>query len=415
MTQGSKPPIDFDHHSAAYVEGWEAMADDLHRSPAPLAWSPHYGGFWVLASWAQCKAVAEDWQTFSSDNDPEGVRGGGKGVMVPPQPYPLVLSESDPPLSVERRRIENPFFAMPKALKEWESIAQDHLDEAIDDVMHKGQADLVDEIVIPTTARTTLRILGVDLDNWQDAALSAHRFSFTKAGDPDYPAAEMARLRESFRSMLRDRRETPRGDLVSALASGMVQGRPLSDDEGESMMSALVFGGFDTTATALLHALIWLDTHRDEHARLLASAGYMANAIEEFLRVYPPATGVARNLTRDVELLGHTLRKGERIYLWYAAANRDPTKFERPRDVQLDRANARDHLSFSAGGHRCLGLSLAKLEIRTALSTILKRLPDYRIDHGAIVRYPSYGIVYGMAHVPVYLTPGSPVAAGSPT
>lgn len=282
------------------------------------------------------------------------------------------------------------------------------LNGAIDQVIQKGSADLVDDIAIPTTARTTLRILGFDLDHWQDAALSAHRFSFTKSGDPDYPAAELARLRASFRAMLRDRRKSPRGDLVSALATGTVLGRPLSDDEGESMMSALVFGGFDTTASALLHSLIWLDLHRDEHARLLASPGYMANAIEELLRVFPPATGIGRTATRDTHLFDQKTSKGERMYLWFAGANRDPSKFERPREVDLNRRNAREHLSFSAGGHRCLGMALAKLEIRVALLTILTRMPDYCVDHGAIVRYPSFGGVNGMSRVPVKFPTGVP-------
>jgi hypothetical protein len=69
MIKNSRPIIDFDHHGSAYVSHWEKLAEDIHRLTAPLAWSPHYGGFWVLASWEKAKAVAEDWETFTSDND----------------------------------------------------------------------------------------------------------------------------------------------------------------------------------------------------------------------------------------------------------------------------------------------------------------------------------------------------------
>ena len=137
----------------------------------------------------------------------------------------------------------------------------------------------------------------------------------------------------------------------------------------------------------------------------------MANAIEEILRVFPPLTGIARNLTRDIELFGQPLAKGERIYLWYAGANRDPSKFADPDNVQLDRKNAVEHLSFSAGTHRCLGMPLAKLEIKMALLSILRRIPDFRIDHQALVRYPSYGVVYGLSCVPVDFTPGHRISA----
>jgi cytochrome P450 len=400
MTMARGPVIDFDHHGPAYVAVWEAIAADLHAMDYPMAWSPHHGGFWVLADWAEAKRVAEEWRNFSSDNDVGNQRQGFRGVTIPQQPYPLMLTESDPPLSTERRRIEMPFFT-PRAMRDWEPVTESYLNQAIDAVAERGEADLVHDIVIPTTARTTLHILGFDPDNWRDAALSAHRSSFMLPDEPDYPHAEMARLRAQFRDMLADRRAKPRGDLVSALAQGHVAGKALTDAEGESMMSALVFGGFDTTTAAVLHALIWLDTHRDAHDRLLVDSAHLANAVEEFLRFFPPAPGVARNATADMEIGGRRIAKGDRIYLWLAGANRDPKVFPDPDTVHLDRANARDHLSFSAGGHRCLGSPLAKLEIRAMLGTMLRRLPGYRIDHAALERYPSYGSIYGLSHVPM--------------
>lgn len=379
----------------------------------PIAWSEHHGGYWVLGSWSQGKQVAEHWQLFSSDNDVNHERRGGKGVVIPQAPYSLVLTESDPPLSTERRRIEMPFF-MPKALREWDAIAHRYLEEAIDRVIERGSADLVHDIVIPTTARTTLHILGFDPDNWQDAALSAHRSSYTRPGDTDYPLDQISRLRHLFVDMLTERRARPRSDLISALANGKVQGRPLSDAEGESMMSALVFGGFDTTTSAVLHALIWLERNRAQQQRLLDDDALMLNAVEEFLRYFPPTPGVARTVMEQTDIGGALIDAGQRVYVWFNAANRDPSKFERADELWLERPNARDHLSFSAGGHRCLGSSLAKLEIRVMLTTILRRLPDYQVDHGGLVSYPRYGSIFGYSKVPVTFASRKP-GLGAPS
>jgi cytochrome P450 len=380
------------------------MAADIHGRAYPLAWSESHGGYWVLADWAAAKASLEDWQTFSSDNDLEGVRQGGRGVTVPRQPYSLVLNESDPPLSTARRRVEMPFF-LPKMLRHWEQVAQTHLNEAIDAVVGEGSCDFVRDIVVPTTARTTFQIVGYDMSQWEDAAFSAHEAGFITPGAPGYPFEEMARLRATFREMLVERRDNPRGDIASALASAEIDGRRMTVDEGESMMSALIFGGFDTTTSAALHALIWLDQHRDVHARLIEDVAYCNNAIEEFLRMFSPATGIARTATRAVELGAQRIEAGEQVYFWLAAANRDPKKFEDPDRMWLERPNARDHVAFSAGGHRCLGAPLAKIELRIMLQTILARLPDYRIDHDGIVPYPSLKSTNGLIQVPVSFTP----------
>jgi len=406
------PRIDFDHHSPDYRDNWERMAAALHAHDYPIARSEHHGGFWVIGSWEGIHRIATDWETFSSDNDPGNERSGARGVVIPPTPYPLMLTESDPPLSTARRQIEAPFF-LPRALRGWEEVARHFLDDSLGRIDPRATVDLVDEIVIPTTARTTLSVLGFDIDNWRDAALSAHRSSYTRPGSSDYPAEEMTRLRAEFRRMLDDRRDKARGDLVSALAHGSVQGRPLTTAEAESMMSAMVFGGFDTTTTLTLNALIWLDRHREEHARLVADPAYLHNAVEEILRVFPSTGGLARNVMRDVDIGGQRLRAGERIYLWLAAGNRDPHRFADPTAVRLGRENAREHLSFSAGAHRCLGAPLAKLEARIMIATILSRFPDYRIDHDGLERYPSYGSILGLSRVPIRLEPGAAVRTHS--
>jgi cytochrome P450 len=318
-----------------------------------------------------------------------------------------MLSESDPPLSLARRRIELPFFT-PKGLRTWGPIAEQFFREALDGCRDRDEVDLVNDIVIPTTARTTLNIVGFEPDNWRDAAMSAHRAVWVPRGTPGYPEEEMARTRAMFLDYLKARRAEPTEDIISALAHATVNGVPLTDEEGESMLSALVFGGFDTTTSAVVNMLIWLATHHDDRETLISSREAMARGIDEFLRFFPPTTALVRNARHDVEIGGRQVRKGDRIMCWFPGTNRDPQKFPDPDRVDLARANAGDHLSFSAGVHRCLGAPLAKLEISTMLETFIREMPDYTIDESRIVPYPLFGKILGYSFVPVKLNAGTP-------
>jgi cytochrome P450 len=397
--------IDFDHNSEHYRDNWQAMAREFHASGNSIAWSEHYGGFWVTASLDAIHHVASDWETYTAENDLDGTGNGGRGHHIPQRPYRLYLGESDPPMHTARRRLEAPFFT-PKAVRQWGPVAHQYLTEAIDTVIEQGYADLVDDLLVPTTARTTLYVVGYDPDDWRDAAMSAHTAVFLLPSDPDYPYTEQKRLRENFRAMLQSRRANPTSDLVSTLATGLVDGRPLNDDEGESMMNALVFGGFDTTTALLAHAFIWISQHPEVKQQLVEDAALRRNAVEEFLRYFPPTTLQARTAIKDTELLGQPIKRGETIGLWLAAGNRDPKVFADPDVIQLDRPNARDHVTFSAGHHRCLGSPLAKLEINEVLGTLLTRIPDLRVDPAGVKPYPSIGIVNGFSAVPVTFEPG---------
>ena len=174
------------------------------------------------------------------------------------------------------------------------------------------------------------------------------------------------------------RRAQPRGDITSALVQGEVLGEKLRDDEVVSMLSALVLGGFDTTSSIILSAAIWLDQNRDLHGDLISDDALAANAVHEFLRVWPPSLGGARNVMTDTVLGGQHLRDGDRVFLSWAAANRDPDIFADPHTVRLDRPNASDNLTFGMGVHRCLGMELARLMTRLAIQSLLRRYPDFQ-------------------------------------
>lgn len=401
----TKPTIDFDHHSPNFRDNWQDIARNVHETGQTLAWTDaHDGGYWVLSDWEAATHTLSEPETFSSYNDLEGTGNGARGAAIPQMPYRLDLSESDPPLHTERRRIEAPFFS-PRSVREWKVDAQRFVDEGIDSIIEAGRGDLLDDVISPTAARTTLSVLGYNHD-WHEAADIAHKSSYLLPSSPDYPFEQMARMRDDFRSELHDRRANPQKDIISALAHAVVAGNPLTDAEGESMMNALVFGGFDTTVSAAAHGLIWLVAHPEFIPAVRDDEQFRKNAVEEMLRFTPPTPGVTRTAIHDTELLGQTIAKGERIFHFIGALNRDPKKFDDPYEMRLDRANASEHFSFSGGHHRCLGSPLAKAELNLILETILRRLVDLDINVDASEPYPAIGTINGFIHLPATFTPG---------
>lgn len=403
----TRPTIDFDHHSQHYLQNWVQMAADLHATGNPIAWTESHGGYWVIGSYEGVNHIGEDWTTFTSYNDVEGNGKAGRGQLIPPNSYRLDLGESDPPLHTERRRLEVPFFT-PKALRRWRPVARTFFVEALNGVIEAGRADLINDIIIPTTARTTLYVTGYGADDWMDAASLVHGFTLPP-DHPNFPRAELQRVRTKFRDMLSQRKLEPTDDLISRLANGIVQGREMTLDEGESMMNALVFGGFDTAAATTASALIILDGHAEYRERLVEDDEFRKNFVEEVLRLRPPPSGMARTAVRDTEFMGQKIAKGESVFMWLAAANRDPKKFASPDTFDPDRSNAGEHVSFSTGHHRCLGSPLAKLEVADMLGSLSRELPDLCIDHDSIEMNPSNGGVNGFLRLDATFTPRQPL------
>jgi cytochrome P450 len=397
--------IDFDHYSPEYAKNWPDILAARHQSGCPVAWSEEHGGYWVLTGYDAVKQASSSPDIFTSVNDVDGSRNGGKGVLIPQRPYQLTLNEEDPPISLKYRMLEAPFF-MPKFLKGWEELATRHLKDAINAVIERGTCDLVADIAQPVTAKTTLHIVGIDEDEWAEFALPAHKVAFTPATDPNYPLAAINRIKERLGELLDERRADPRDDVASKLALAKIGDEPLSRDAAINMLIALVTGGFDTTVTLACHSLVWLEGQPDARERMLADPKVMDNAVEECLRAFSPTHGTARTAVQDTEFFGAHLCKGDRTMLSWAGANRDPSVFENPGEVRIDRPNAKDHMAFGGGAHRCLGAPLAKLEVKMILTEVLRRLPDYRIDRDAMQPYPSAGLINGFIRLPIAFTPG---------
>ena len=397
-----KLTIPFDHHSPTYKESWAESAEE-RVSKCPIAWTEAHGGYWILSDHTLLSEAVRDPDTFSSShNSPD--KPWAKGILIPELPYTLALSESDPPIHQARRLIEAPHFA-PKAVRRLAEVSQRHVDEAIAAVIGIGEVDFAADFSMRVAAKTTMELVGIDPELWQTFMLSAHTASLLPGDHPDYPIDAIKFVQSKMREVLRERKADPRDDIASALATRTAMGEPLTEDVQVGMMSAAIFGGFGTVMSATLSALLWLEDRREVWPGIIEDDRIADQLTEEILRVFPPNHGTARTIGRDVELHGQKLKKGERVLLSWAAANRDPKVFECPAEIRLDRPNAKDHFSFGGGHHKCLGAPLARVEIRQMIRAVLTHMPDYRIDHDRIEYYPSFANTAGVLKMPARFTP----------
>lgn len=392
------PTVHFDHHAPEFAEDPWSVYDDL-RSRCPVAYSETYGGFWVLSKYDDVKEVALDDETFSS----------AQSVTVPPKPAdarPSIPIEVDPPLFREYRRILNPWFSASFA-KRMEPTIHSFVTSCIDGFIEKGSCDAVQDFANPIPAMTTLRLIGLPVEEWEDYAVPLHAKTFLREEhkQQEHYQRMYDDMHQRVWDAIADRRRSPRDDMISQLMDAAIEDRRLTDDEIFDIVMLTLHGGFDTTGAAISNAMLYLDQDHVARQRLQTEPGLLDKAVDEFLRYEAPQQGLARVATEDCEIRGQKIEKGERILLLWGSANRDEEEFERPDEVVLDRW-PNPHVTFGIGAHRCLGAHLARIEMRVALEEVLRRLPDYRVEHEGIVRAESVGVVFGHFAIPIEFTPG---------
>jgi cytochrome P450 len=284
------------------------------------------------------------------------------------------------------------------------------LDEKID----KGRIDFVDDLANIVPAVLTLAMMGIPLNKWRVYSEPTHAAVYTPEHSPD-----IERVVQMHRQMGLDLltnmieiRENPRPGLVNALLQLRIDGEPAPDLEIMGNLGLIIGGGFDTTTALTAHALEWLSEHSDHRERLSRERDTLLNpATEEFLRYFTPAPGDGRTFSEDVAVEGTQFREGERLWISWAMANRDPSVFHHPNDVVLDRKGNR-HFSFGIGIHRCVGSNVARTVFKSMLTAVLDRMPDYRCDPEGAEHYETIGVIQGMKHLPATFTPGPRLGPG---
>ena len=304
------------------------------------------------------------------------------------------ILEMDPPEHQRHRALVAKAFRA-RVLDQWsDTIIGATISELIDAFAGDGRADLIPQLTFPFPVRVIARILGLPEADWpRFLRLSTELIAVMR--NWDRAAAASRELRGYFAEIIADRRRHPRDDLVSQLIEAEVDGHRLSDDEIYPFLLLLLPAGVETTyrsSSNLLFGLLWKPAQLDA---VRADRDLVPQAIEEALRWEIPLLTVARKATQDVELGGVRIPAGAFVAVSLGAANRDPRRYAQPDAFDIFRAD-KQHISFGDGAHRCLGMHLARLEMRVMLNAVLDRLPGLRLDpafddvhiHGLIFRSP---------------------------
>lgn len=390
--------VHFDHHSSEFAaDPWPVLADLRQR--CPVARSDAYGGFWVVTGYDEIKEVALDDSTYSSADS----------VIIPPKKnvnQKSIPIEMDAPEFTEYRKILQPLFS-PPAVERLVPVIEYYANYCIDQFIEHGEVDIVHDFADPVPVMVTLHKLGLPIEEWRRYADPMHKTVFLRQDNPARAGVleELGWIVGTIKEAIAQRAAVPRDDMITYLLNSRPFGEPVSELAVQEMVMLTMQGGFDTTGSAISGALLYLDQHRDDRQRLIDEPDLMRVAVEEFLRVGAPQFALARTATRDVELGGCPISKGDRVLLVWAAANRDERVFDQPEEVVIDRMPNR-HMAFGLGAHRCLGSTLARRQIEIGLQTILRRLPDFEVDHARRVPAETIGITYGMFAMPLTFTPG---------
>jgi cytochrome P450 PksS len=362
---------------------------------------------WLLTRYEDVNALLKDDDPFAKNRynamSPEQLR---KQPWVPPMFRPLerTMLDLDSPDHTRLRALVHKAFT-PRVIEQMRSRVQTLANELLDAVTRKGEMDLIRDYALPLPMTLITEILGVpsrDRDKfhqWSKAIVSVNQFNNNWRVIP-----VIWKFVRYLRSFFKMRRADPRDDLVSALIQAEEAGDTLSEDELLAMVFLLLVAGHETTVNLIGSGTLELLQHPDQMDRLRREPSLIRPAIEELLRYTSPVfMSTERYAREDVIIQGVTISRGEMTLGIIGSANRDEKVFDRPEELNISREDNR-HLSFGHGIHFCLGAPLARLEAQIAISTLLDRLPELRLNVAPErLRWRSSLILRGLETLPVAL------------
>jgi cytochrome P450 len=380
-----------DHDLFADREPWDVF-ERLQRE-APVFFHPEPGGrgFWALTKYNDVLAVLKDPKTFSSE------LGGAATIEDLPEDVLAArrnFLEFDPPKHGKYRRLLAADFT-PKAVGRYEEWLHRLVVHRIDEALARQEFDLVHELAAPIPIRVLGHILGLPDEELPRLVLLGDRLiadtepelvgEFAYRGErPEdrykpFGSPWADELCALGRAQYAERRECPRDDVLTLIARGEIDGQPLSERDLDNMFALLIVAGNETTRQAIALGTLALARHPEEYARLRADPSLIPSAVEELLRFASPVWFFRRTAARDTVIRGTRIAAGDKVVVWFAAANRDPDHYDDPHRLDLAR-NPTDHLTFGRGGpHFCLGAHLAKLEVRVYLEEFVKRVEAFDV------------------------------------
>jgi len=380
-----------------------------HEPEARHAMLPPGPGYWSLTRHADVVEASRTPEVFCS----------GKGSNIGDLPEAFLESfgsmiNTDAPRHKHLRNIVSRGFT-PRMIRKAEQNVRQSAARIVDAVIDRGECDFVTEVAARLPLEIICDMMGIPA--------SQTDFVFDRSNvilgfnDPEYvPDGEIENvlaalltagkdLSDLAMELGRERRKNPSDDLTSALVNAEFDGEYLTDQELGSFFVLLAVAGNETTRNAISHGLLALTQYPEQRARWQADfAGVTPTAVEEIVRWATPVIHFRRTATRDTEIGGQKIREGEKVVLWYCAANRDPAVFEDPFRFDVLRT-PNEHVGFGGPGpHHCLGAHLARREIALMFDELFRRIPDIEATGEPEWLYSYF--IHGIKHLQCTFTPG---------
>jgi cytochrome P450 len=382
---------------ASYA-AWDPLLDtfDRLRVEAPVAWvesdNDIHPPFWLLTRYDDAMRVSKDNATFL--NNPQTVVfsladgiefakafTGGSPHMV------ASLVTFDAPIHIKYRKLTQEWF-MPKNLRGIEDEVRALAEKTVQRLVDAGpEADFVKLVSAPYPLHVVMQILGVpEEDEPRMLMLTQQMFGgqdedLNQSGMKDLPpevitqivAGAVKDFEAYFAGLTARKRAHPTGDVASTIANAVIDGEPLNDRDMMGYYIIVAAAGHDTTSASTAGAMLALARDPEQFAKVRADRSLLPGIVEEAIRWTSPVQHFMRTAAEDTEVGGQRIAKGDWLMINYVAANHDPAVFDDPRRFDAARHPNR-HLAFGAGAHQCLGLHLARLEMRILFETLLDRI-----------------------------------------